>query len=365
MASTSAAAAEPGAGLDLAALRRSVDEALVEFLDRQERHVAALGLPGEVGRVLRDFTGGGGKRIRPMLCAVGWCAGGGDGLPGTVMRVGAALEMFHVFALIHDDLMDRSDTRRGQPTVHRALAAIHGLGRQEAASARLGESLAILAGDLALCWSDELLHTAGLGPARLAAVLPLVDAMRSELVHGQYLDLLTTGRPGTDVEAALRIVRYKTAKYTVEWPLRIGAVLAGAGPGVQEALTAFAVPLGEAFQLRDDLLGVFGAPAATGKSDLDDLCSGKHTVLVAFALSRATASQRRMLRALLGDPALVGEGADAIRALLVATGARTAVEDLIRTRRAQALTVLDDAVLPRAAIRALRELAEATTIRNA
>ncbi|MEU6995581.1 polyprenyl synthetase family protein [Streptomyces sp. NPDC046465] len=224
---------------------------------------------------------------------------------------------------------------------------------------------AVLLGDLALAWSDELLHTAGLGADRFAAATVVLDGMRTELLYGQYLDLLVSGRPSADLDAALRIARYKSAKYTVERPLQLGAVLAGADAGVCAALSAFGLPLGEAFQLRDDLLGVFGAPAATGKSNLDDLRTGKPTALVALALTYATASQRRTLHALLGDPALDEEDAAVIRDLLVVTGARTAVEDLIRTRHTQALAALDDAALPLAATTALREFADAAAMRSA
>src|SRR5690606_33181977 len=198
--------------------------------------------------------------------------------------------------------------RRGRPTAHRALAAayITGGGRRSRAEAH-GLSAAILLGDLALVWSDELLHS-GLGGEELTRISPLMGTMRTELMHGQYLDLLSTGRLSDDVEAALRVVRYKTAKYTVEWPLRLGGVLAGATPGVLDACSAFAVPLGEAFQLRDDLLGVFGDPAETGKPVGDDIREGKATVLMALALREATAAEEQILRTLVGSPDLAEDG---------------------------------------------------------
>ncbi len=253
--------------------------------------------------------------------------------------------MFHAFALIHDDVMDHSDTRRGEPTVHRKLAGRHTNGRTVQAAQDLGVGAAILVGDLALCWSDELLHTAGLMPAQLARVRPLVDAMRAEVMYGQYLDLTATGQPSTDIGHARAIIRYKTAKYTCERPLHIGAALAAADDALLTRLSAFALPLGEAFQLRDDLLGVFGNEAETGKPALDDLREGKHTVLIAQALQSADPTQARLLRSLYGNPHLDEDGAATVRALLEATKAPTVVERMIRDAYEQAMTALDDAPL--------------------
>ena len=350
---------------DVAVLRSAAEEVLDEFLGGQGRVAASRRLPDEVVQVLRDFISGGGKRIRPVLCAVGWHAGGGKGLPVTVARVGAALEMFHAFALIHDDVMDGSDTRRGRPTVHRVFADLHQAGRDAAAAERLGISAAILAGDLALTWSDQLLHSAGLAPARHPDLLPLFDAMRTEIMYGQYLDITTAGRPTADVDQALRIVRFKTGRYTIEWPLRIGAALAGAEPRLCEALSAYARPLGEVFQLRDDLLGVFGSPARTGKPDLDDLRDGKHTALVAVALQQADPVQRRLLGSLLGKADLDEDGAAQIREVLVATGARDAVEQLITARLERALRAVEQQPFPIATTAALRQLAVAAAVRAA
>ncbi|MBB5109958.1 polyprenyl synthetase family protein [Streptomyces spectabilis] len=302
----------PAQPTDLAAVRDRVDAVLHEFLDAKVRTAAAGCLPAEVVQVLHGFVFAGGKRIRPLLCTVGWHAAGGHGVPEPVVRVAAALEMFHAFCLIHDDVMDNSATRRGRSTVHRALAAAYP-GDDGAAADRFGAHAAILVGDLALVWADEILHTAGLTAAQLAAVMPLIAVMRTEVVFGQYLDLLATGYPGQDIEAILRIAHYKTARYTVERPLHTGAALAGADTGVRNALSAYALPIGEAFQLRDDLLGVYGSPERTGKSNLDDLCEGKATVLLALAHKRATPDQLALLHALVGRTDLAEEHAAQIR----------------------------------------------------
>ncbi|MFJ5304146.1 polyprenyl synthetase family protein [Streptomyces sp. NPDC088350] len=353
--------------LDPATVRRAVEARLTDFLRAKADEAADHRLPPLIHRTLGDFLTAGGKRVRPLLCVIGWHCGGHDTPPpDAVLQVAAALEMFHAFALIHDDVMDRSAIRRGRPTVHRTIAtALRRQGRDPATADHMGNAAAILVGDLALTWSDELMHTAGLTPARLGDILPLVHAMRSEAVYGQYLDLTATGRPTTDVGQALRIADYKTARYTIERPLHIGAALAGADHRLQAVLTAYARPLGEAFQLRDDLLGALGTPAATGKPHTDDLRDGKHTALAALALTRADPEQRHILQTLLGDPGLTEDGAARIRALLVATGARDEAEALILTRHRQALHALDTAALPPEVTTALTSMADAAVRRSA
>ncbi|MGK5730453.1 polyprenyl synthetase family protein [Streptomyces sp. URMC 124] len=353
------------APLDLPAVRSQVDVVLSAFLERKARAAAAEGHPAVVTEFLGDFLFSGGKRLRPLLCVIGWHAAGGHGTPAPTLRVAASLELFHAFALVHDDLMDSSATRRGRPTVHRAFADRHRTGRTEAAADRLGSSAALLIGDVALVWSDELLHTAGLRAGRLADVLRVVDTMRTEVMYGQCLDLLATGRPTASTAHALAIVRCKTAKYTVERPLHIGAALAGAGRAFRARLSEYALPLGDAFQLRDDLLGVYGDPAVTGKSRLDDLRDGKHTTLVALALERADRAQRRALHALLGNPDLDERGADRIRAVFAETGAHATVERLIQSRCEQAEEALDHESFPPAALGALRQLARGAAARTA
>ncbi|MFJ4689113.1 polyprenyl synthetase family protein [Streptomyces sp. NPDC088789] len=363
-------------------VRAEIDGTLDSFLTLKARTAAGQRMPAEVTRVLRDFLTSGGKRIRPLLCLTGWHTAGGQGHhPRPLVQAAASLEMFHAFCLVHDDVIDQSHTRRGRPTVHRALAAHHH-GRALSAADRLGTSAAILVGDLALAWSDELLHTAGLTDRQLTDVLPLFDAMRTEVMYGQYLDVIATvtaTTPATTsstlnggdsaqsdpVGRALAICRYKTAKYTVERPLHIGAALAGAGPSTLTALTAYALPLGEAFQLRDDLLGVYGDPARTGKPALDDLREGKATVLVALALRHASPPQAEQLHTLLGRRDLTEEQADTARGIITATGAVQRVEAMITERYEQALRHLGAAPLEPASAHLLREFADSAVHRSA
>jgi geranylgeranyl diphosphate synthase type I len=313
--------------VDLDLIRTSVDSRLTEFLVMKAEEAAVAGHPAEVVEALRGLVFASGKRLRPVMCTVGWHAAGGVGPVDPVLSVATAVEMFVAFALIHDDIMDRSDTRRGQPAVHRALAARHHRHRD---AEHLGTSGALLVGDMAVIWSQELLHTAGLEPGRQKAVHGIFDRMLADVIFGQYRDLLGVGEVGGSVETALEVIRYKTATGTVSHPLQLGAAVAGASPALMEACDAFGLPLGEAFQLRDDLLGVFGSPTETGKPAIDDLREGKRTVLLALAVQQANQEQLEVLQSLVGAADLDEVGADRIRAVLEQTGARAAVESSSR-----------------------------------
>ncbi|MEU4878551.1 polyprenyl synthetase family protein [Streptomyces sp. NPDC021608] len=351
--------------LDLERIVRSVEEVLTVFVadkvsDSRAEEPGLEALLDAVG----DFISAPGKRIRPLMCVLGWYAAGGTSPvpPVSVLRVAACLEIFHAFALMHDDVMDGSDQRRGRPSLHRTLAAHHpGHPRAD----RLGVNAAILAGDLVLVWSDELLTSTPMTPEQINAVLPVVYRMRREIVTGQYLDLVTTGRPTDSLSTALRIARYKTTQYTVEGPLHIGAALAGADQSLLHVLSTIASPLGEAFQLRDDLLGTFGDPHRTGKPTLDDLREGKHTALLACALRRADRAGQKLLLRTVGAADLDADTAARIQGLLEECGARQAVEDLIQERHHQALERLNHAHLPGTAAFALRDLIQAVHNRTA
>ncbi|WP_030665933.1 polyprenyl synthetase family protein [Streptomyces rimosus] len=340
--------------------RAAIDDLLCAFLTERAQSAA---VPGQSALVLllRDFIEGG-KRVRPLLCVAGWRAAGGDGDPAQAVRLAASIELAHACALVHDDIMDAADSRRGRPSVHRTLADRHPLPDM---AERFGTSGAILVGDLALVWSDELLHTTLMPDAHRVAVLRVVDLARAELIAGQHLDLLTTGDLDVSLETALTVVRYKTAKYTVERPLQVGAALAGADQRLMDACSAYGVPLGEAFQLRDDVLGVFGDPDRMGKSRLDDLREGKCTSLIVRALRVATPAQAKRLRAVVGDPQLGEPEAAEVRDILTVTGARAAVERMIEKRYQQALYALDTSPFTPEAVSTLKAVAEAAVHRTA
>lgn len=294
--------------VDRAGLRQRVDKALTEFLAGQRGRLAAVDdALAPVAEAIEAFVLGGGKRLRPAFAYWGFRgAGGVDG--DQVVTALAALEFVQASALIHDDLMDRSDTRRGEPAVHRRFAARHRQSGWGGDPDGFGDAAALLLGDLCLVWSDELLHSSGLDLRALARARPVFDEMRTEVTVGQYLDVLTQATGDTSVERASKVARYKSAKYTVERPLLLGAALADATADVRTAYSAYGLPLGEAFQLRDDVLGVFGDPALTGKPAGDDLREGKRTFLVAAAGEATDDAGRELLFSRLGDPELDEQG---------------------------------------------------------
>ena len=351
------------AALDRADLRQRVQKELSAFLARQAPVLD--GVSEELGVLTDALTDlvTGGKRLRPAFCYWGYRgAGGAD--TDAVVRAATALELFQACALIHDDVMDGSDTRRGLPAAHRRFASLHRAEGWRGDPEAFGTGAAILLGDLCLSWSDQLLGDSGLPADALARAKPVFDEMRTELMGGQYLDLLEQARGGGSVERALRVVRFKSAKYTIERPLHLGGALAGAPQEVVAAYSGYGVPLGEAFQLRDDVLGVFGDPAETGKPAGDDLREGKRTVLVALALDRATPAQESLVRRHLGDPHLGPEGIAALRGVLTETGALARAERVIRDRTQQALDALDAAPLVPEACEVLVALADAATARS-
>ncbi len=350
--------------LDVADLRDRVQKTLSAFLAEQVSALDSIAEElGPVGATVSDFLLDGGKRLRPAFCYWGWRGAGGDDCD-EIIAAATSLELLQACALIHDDVMDGSDTRRGRPAVHRGFAALHRgagwLGDPET----FGTSAAILLGDLCLIWADQLLNTCGLPAAALRRAAPTYDEMRVELMAGQYLDLLEQALGGRDIDRALRVARYKSAKYTIERPLHLGGVLAEASPAILATYTAYGLPLGEAFQLRDDVLGVFGDPSVTGKPAGDDLREGKRTALVAMALERATPDQASVVRRHLGDPHLDERGVAALREVIDGTGALQEVESLIARRTDEARAALAAGNLDGAANQVLGALISAATTRR-
>ncbi|GHJ06591.1 geranylgeranyl pyrophosphate synthase [Micromonospora humidisoli] len=355
--------AAPVSPVDRAGLRQRVDKALTEFLAGRRSWMAGIDdALTPIAETVEGFVLGGGKRLRPAFAYWGFRGAGGVDADQVVTAL-AALEFFQASALIHDDLMDRSDTRRGEPAVHRRFATrhrAHGWGGDPDA---FGDAAAILLGDLCLVWSDELLHSAGLDPHTVARARPVFDEMRGEVTVGQYLDVLTQATGEVSLDRAGKVARYKSAKYTVERPLLLGGALAGASADVCTAYSAYGLPLGEAFQLRDDVLGVFGDPAQTGKPAGDDLREGKRTYLVAAAVQAADEAGRELLLGRLGDPQLDADGVARLREVIAGTGALARTEQRIVTLTDTALAALTGVDLDTEARQALVDLAIAATRR--
>ena len=300
--------------------------------------------------VLTRFVLDGGKRLRPAFCH--WAFVGAGGTPGhsSVIDAGAAFEMLHAFALIHDDVMDGSSTRRGESTVHVTFDADHQKSALSGEARRFGEGIAILIGDLAEVYADRLMSNAP------TAAFEVWNELKIELNIGQFLDVLGAARGGVDLQTARRIVRYKSGKYTIERPLHVGAALAGRLDELEEPLSHYGEPLGEAFQLRDDILGTFGDTARTGKPVGDDLREGKPTPILAIALERATPTQLRTLER-IGCLDLNLEEILAIQTVFTDTGALAEIESSISQLTAQAIKALEMIDVTAEARQALEALA--------
>lgn len=353
-------------------LTGSVERALGEFLARRTAECADIDPAfGEAAQALGEFVLGGGKRLRPTFAWWGWRGAGGspDGPEApAVVRAISALELIQACALVHDDLMDASATRRGRPTVHVDFAHRHAAAGWRGFPARFGAAAAILLGDLAMVWADDMLRSAGLPADALTRTAPPWEAMRTEVLGGQYLDVLHQATGDATPRAALQVDRFKTAAYTVERPLHLGAAIADADADLTACYRRFGADIGVAFQLRDDLLGVFGDPAVTGKPAGDDLREGKRTLLLALAGERAAAQGRTAaaaaIEAALGDPDLDADGVDRVRAVLDELGAPQAVEQRIAALTGSALDALSVGRVAEPAAGRLADLAIAATRRH-
>jgi geranylgeranyl diphosphate synthase type I len=355
----------PATPWDPESFRTATQQVLDDFVSAQARAYEPLG--DDAARLLAAATRStqGVKGFRALFCR-----GGFRGVGGTapqeepaLLRAGAALELLHASALVHDDFMDDSDTRRGHPTTHVAFADLHRRSGWPGDAVQYGAAAAVLLGDLLLSWADEMMRGCGLAADVVAEALRVFDTTRSEVVLGQFLDVSLQARGASDVDQAMRVVRYKSAKYSVERPLHVGAVLAGGTPELVAALSAYGLPLGEAFQLRDDLLGVFGDPGVTGKPAGDDLSEGKRTVLVALTLQRCSPAEALALEGALGRE-LAPEEVTELQGVIERSGAAAEVEQRIEALTARSLEALQSAPVTETARGVLTDLARAATQRS-
>ena len=345
-----------------------VQRDLTDFLAKQTLYLGEIGtelIPA--AEAINAFLLNGGKRLRPLFAYCGFISAGGED-DESIIRAIASLELLQGCALIHDDLIDASDTRRGQPSIHRRFEMIHQNDELSGTPENYGASAAILLGDLALVWADQMLHQSGVTDVQLVRALPIYDEMRVEIMAGQFLDIHEQALATQSVARSLKIARYKSGKYTVERPLHFGTSIALPANEKRENYFAifseFGLPLGEAFQLRDDLLGVFGDPSITGKPAGDDLREGKRTVLMAMTQDRANAKQESTIAHYFGDRRLNAEGVEALRLIISETGAKEHVEDLIEKLTLTALDALNREEIPADAHSLLNELASIAMGKN-
>jgi geranylgeranyl diphosphate synthase type I len=327
---------DPVPGAVLTSLAARVDGVLSTFLDSR---CAALAEMDEalipVADAVRTLVGSGGKRLRPAFVWWGHRAAGGRG-DAEVLKPAGAVELLHTFALIHDDIMDRSPTRRGLPAVHTALADHHRQAGLVGDPAWFGVGGGILAGDIVFVWADMLFESAHLEPTAMSRARTAFAELRCEVMAGQYLDLRLAGLPTATDADSLRVSLLKSGRYTVTRPLQVGAALGAPDADLDRALVGFGDPIGVAFQLRDDVLGLTGDPGTTGKGALEDVREGKQTLLVLRARDLADDGQRKVLADVIGDPHATQADVDAVREIVVDTGALADVEARVATLRAQA-----------------------------
>jgi geranylgeranyl diphosphate synthase type I len=346
----------------LTSVRAQVNRLLRDFLAERERRLVAVdGRLAPIGQAISSLVLAGGKRIRPAFVYWGFRASGAAH-SDALWYPAAAVELLQTFALIHDDVMDRSARRRGRPAVHVELAAHHGAAGLTGDGAWFGVGAAVLAGDLAFVWADELFDETPVSVAERERGRVVFTELRTELMAGQYLDLLLAASADADPAQARRVALLKAGRYTVTRPLHLGAAIGGADLDLRAALTSYGDAVGVAFQLRDDVLGLFGDPGATGKGVLDDLRQGKRTVLMLEALERCDPALRSVLEEALGDPNVDEATAERVRAIVRESGALAAVERQVRERFDEAVDAL--ASLEGPAQRALRQLAAQALFRD-
>jgi geranylgeranyl diphosphate synthase, type I len=349
---------------DINFLREEINHALAQFIKDEERDLARIGSELDpVSEHLERFLLDSGKRLRPIFAYVGFLGAAKNPTPQMIAAF-ASLELVHVCALIHDDVMDGSDTRRGAPAIHKSFENLHRSKNLTGSAEQFGISAAILLGDLALIWSDQMLHNAGLSDQQLINGLKIYDEMRVELMAGQYLDVYEQALASQSVERALKVARFKSGKYTIERPLHFGAAIAGSHPSLEKLYSDYGIPLGEAFQLRDDLLGVFGDPSETGKPAGDDLREGKRTVLMALAMEKADASAKKLFNDLLGKADLTNDQIKDLQDEIIKSGAVEQVEEMIAQFTKEALLALTHSGLSAIGKNLLTAMASIATKRN-
>jgi geranylgeranyl diphosphate synthase type I len=326
---------------DLKEIRNLVNQELSNFVSAENKYLNEIASElAPVAAAMERFLLDSGKRLRPVFAYIGFL-GTGSKPNIEIIKACASLELIHVCALMHDDVMDASDTRRGAPAIHKAFEAMHRDQKLIGSSAQFGISAAILLGDLALVWSAKMLHQSGIDNQSLIRSLPMYDEMRVELMAGQYLDIYEQAFASESVERSLKVARYKSGKYTIERPLHFGAALGAANENLFKTYSDYGLPLGEAFQLRDDVLGIFGNPDETGKPAGDDLREGKRTVLLAKTMELADEDSKAVIKNALGNPNLTLKDVTEIREIIVACGALERVEELISALTSNAQLALE------------------------
>jgi len=356
-------------------LAGAITDQLRRYLHDRRSEAAYIDSPegndyGALTAWLEDFALSRGKRLRPVFAYWGWHAVAAQEPDPDVLLLFSALELLHAWALVHDDVIDASATRRGKPTAHVHFAALHRERNWRGPADQFGMSAAILLGDVAQAWADDIVSRvaqARLSPDAQRRVQRVWSDIRTEVLGGQYLDIVAEASGAESIASAMNVATFKTACYTVSRPLQLGAAAAADRPDVIDIFGQFGTDLGVAFQLRDDVLGVFGDPAVTGKPSGDDLRSGKRTVLVAEAAELAERSDPKaanLLRTSIGTE-LTDAQVHELRDVIERVGALAAAENRIAALTQRALATLASAPINATAKAGLSELAKMATDRSA
>ena len=327
--------------LAAADLRERIRAALDTFLRERAAELRQIDIETDPIAGWLGTATGGGKLLRPSFCFWGFVGAGGDPSDERIVNAALVWELLHASALVHDDLIDRSVVRRGHPTAHVRFAALHVERRWTSDAPEFGAAAALLLGDLLLGWADDALAESGFPAQHRQDARRLLATARAEMIVGQYLDVAHQAAASSSITDALRVARLKSAKYTIERPLQLGAALAGGPAELALTFTAYGEPLGEAFQLCDDIAGVFGDPSLTGKPAGDDIREGKRTALLALAYDRADTAGRQVLDHAVGNPGADDTALDRARDVIRDSGARRSVADLVATRLSDALRAVE------------------------
>lgn len=348
----------------IAEIRSAIDAELEQFTRLRAAEISGIDIHlAPVASVLTEYVLDGGKRFRPIFAYLGYLGSGGT--PSTeVVRACAALELVHVCALIHDDVMDGSDARRNKPALHKKFEELHKSNSYAGDPEKFGVAAAILLGDLALVWSDQLLLESGITTQQFNSASVVFHQMRAELMAGQYLDVLEGALGKSDRSRSLKIARYKSGRYSIERPLIFGAALAGANETLRDSYSRYGLPLGEAFQLRDDVLGVFGETEITGKPSGDDIREGKRTVLMALVTELVNSDELAQIESALGNAAINEAELMRVQEIITKTGALSKCEELIASLLDEALLALNNPEIDSRVVGLLRDMGQNATKRK-
>lgn len=329
----------------LLSFKEKFDPLLLEFLDKKITEAEGIdSQAADLTREIKRMAQTGGKRIRPAFMFYAYKASGGKDEEAAIYT-SQALELFHTFALIHDDIIDRSDTRRGAPTAHTYFQSLHGKQNLIGDAAHFGLASAILAGDLALSYAHEVFVTSSFSDEAIRTAQRYYNLLWMEVILGEQLDTLGGMKKDVAEKDILTMLALKSGKYTIERPLHIGAALADASDKVFQGFTGYGIPLGQAFQIQDDILGMFGTEEKIGKPVTSDIAEGKKTLLIIKAVEQGNKTQKGIIQKALGNPQVTEQDLEIVKNVVIDAGSLAHSQDLAKKLIEKAKKALSKVVL--------------------